>query len=132
MNVTITWLKQNGMRATAVPEDPLMRSKFHIAGHMDYSDEIRRDGKEWLFCQDDVSDIPKRAFKVKKGSRDVGCELDFQRKHKPGCKATNECFAAANSASHLSRPAKGNFAALITSSDESTFCLVMGPNQLNQ
>jgi hypothetical protein len=44
---------------TAVPEDHLMCSKFRIAGHMDYLGEIRRDGKKWLFCQGDISDIPK-------------------------------------------------------------------------
>jgi hypothetical protein len=31
------------MRATAVPDDHLMRSKFHIAHHVGYSDEIRRN-----------------------------------------------------------------------------------------
>jgi hypothetical protein len=107
-----------------------MHSMFRIASHVGYSDEIRRDGKKWLFCQGDVSDILKRAYGVMKGSKNVRRELDFQRKHKLGCEATNGCFAAAISASRLSRPAKDNFAALITSSDKLTFCLVMGPNQL--
>jgi hypothetical protein len=48
------------MRTTAVPEDHLMRSKFRIAGHMDYLGEIRRDWKKWLFGQSDVSNTPKR------------------------------------------------------------------------
>jgi hypothetical protein len=67
---------------------------------------------------------------VTRGSRDISHELDYRRKHKPSGEATNECFAAANSASGTSRAAKDNFAALITPSEESTFYLVMGPNQL--
>jgi hypothetical protein len=44
-------------------------------------------------------------------------ELDYQKNHKAGCKATTDCFAASNSASRPSRAAKDNFAALITPSD---------------
>jgi hypothetical protein len=76
-----------------------MCSKFRIAGHMDYSGEIRRDGKKWLLYQDGVSDIPKRAYRVMRGSRDVKRDLDYRRNHKPCCEAMNECFTAANSAS---------------------------------
>jgi hypothetical protein len=94
-----------------------MCPKFRIAGHVDYSGEIHRDGKKWLFCQSAVSDVPRRAYGVMRGSRNVGRELDYLRKSKPGCEATTECFAAANFASRLSRPARDNFAALITTSD---------------
>jgi hypothetical protein len=94
-----------------------MRSKFRIAGHMDYSGEIRRDEKQWLFCQSAISDIPKQVYGVMRGSRDVRSDLDYQRKHKSGCEATNECFASTNFASRPSMPAKDNFAALTPPSD---------------
>jgi hypothetical protein len=64
------------------------------------------------------------------GSKDVRHKFNCQRYHKPGCEAKNRCFAAANSASRPSRAVKDNFVALITSSEESTFYLVMGPKQL--
>jgi hypothetical protein len=105
------------MRTTAVPDDHLMHSKFRIAGHMDYSGEICRDKKPWLFCQSAVSDIPKRAYGVIRGSMDIRSEFDYGRKHKPGCEATNECFAATIFALRLSISVKDNFAALITPSD---------------
>jgi hypothetical protein len=67
---------------------------------------------------------------VMKGLRDGRHELDSQRKHKPCCEATNECFVATKSASGPSRAAKDKFVTLITPSEKSTFYLVMGPNQL--
>jgi hypothetical protein len=59
------------MRETAVPEDHLMRSKFRVAGHMDYSGEIHIDRTKWRYYQGDVSDIPKRAYGVMMESKDV-------------------------------------------------------------
>jgi hypothetical protein len=94
-----------------------MRSKFRIAGHMDYLGKLRGDVKRWLFGQGAVSNVTRREYELMKGSRAVKRELDPLRTCKPGCKAKNECFAAANFASCLSRPAKDNFAALITTSE---------------
>jgi hypothetical protein len=64
------------------------------------------------------------------GLKDVRREFNCQGNHKPGCKAKNECFTAANSASQPSRAVKDNFVALITPLEELTLYLVMGPNQL--
>jgi hypothetical protein len=53
------------------------------------SENYNIDGKRWLYYQDDVSDILKRAYGVRMESKDVRCEFNCQRNHKLGCKAKN-------------------------------------------
>jgi hypothetical protein len=59
------------MCATAVLEDHLMCSKICITGHIDCSGEICLDRKRLPYYQDNISNIPKQAYRVRMGSKDV-------------------------------------------------------------